>query len=158
MSTTETVKEILLGAGADWVLWLLGALSVVTVLIVLERWLLFRSCRGNVQAMAESLHGCLEVGDYEEAIRKLQQSRSVAGSIAVAGLRLADRGPAAAEKAMQSAAALQRSRLQQRLNYLGTIGNNAPFIGLLGTVLGIIRAFRDLSLDSTGNSAAVMAG
>jgi biopolymer transport protein ExbB len=64
--------------------------------------------------------------------------------VVVAGLVEADRGPQAAEEAMAGAAALQRMKLEKRLVYLGTLGNNAPFVGLLGTVIGIVQAFDEL--------------
>jgi biopolymer transport protein ExbB len=56
----------------------------------------------------------------------------------------ADRGAKSAEEAMQGAAALQRMKLERRLAYLGTLGNNAPFIGLFGTVIGVVQAFEAL--------------
>ena len=49
-------------------------------------------------------------------------------------------------------------KLERGLVFLGTLGNNAPFIGLFGTVLGIMRAFKDLAANTTEGSAAVMAG
>jgi biopolymer transport protein ExbB len=60
---------------------------------------------------------------------------------------------------MASATLLQRQRLERRLNYLGTLANNAPFIGLFGTVVGIIMAFEQLSHGHAQGSAsaAVMA-
>jgi len=65
----------------------------------------------------------------------------------------------AADEAMQGAQALQRMKLERRLAYLGTLGNNAPFIGLFGTVLGVIRAFADLAAHpSSGGAGTVMAG
>jgi biopolymer transport protein ExbB len=51
-----------------------------------------------------------------------------------------------------------RVDLERNLGVLGTLGNNAPFIGLFGTVLGIIKAFADLSRNSIGGAGAVMAG
>ena len=60
------------------------------------------------------------------------------------GLVEAERGPKAAEEAMAGAAALQRMKLEKRLVYLGTLGNNAPFVGLFGTVIGIVQAFDEL--------------
>jgi biopolymer transport protein ExbB len=45
---------------------------------------------------------------------------------------------------MQSAAALQKMKLERRLAFLGTLGNNAPFIGLFGTVIGVVKAFEEL--------------
>jgi biopolymer transport protein ExbB len=78
----------------------------------------------------------------------------VAASIAAAGLRLADRGADAVDKAMRSAAALERTRLERGLAFLGTLGNNAPFIGLFGTVVGVIGAFEHLGQAAPGAAAA----
>jgi biopolymer transport protein ExbB len=64
----------------------------------------------------------------------------------------------AAEKRVTSAICRQRLVLERRLSFLGTLGNNAPFIGLFGTVLGIIRAFRDLALAGKPDTTVVMAG
>lgn len=154
MNTTEAVKNVLLRFGAGWVLWLLGALLIVSLALILERTMYYRACRCNVKGMAFELDALLAEGDFEAAIGMLSKTRAVAASIAAAGLRLARRGPAAAEKAMQSAAALERSRLDKRLSYLGTIGNNAPFLGLFGTVIGVIHAFAELGNASTGKAAA----
>jgi biopolymer transport protein ExbB len=59
---------------------------------------------------------------------------------------------------MSGAKARLRVDLERNLGVLGTLGNNAPFIGLFGTVLGIIKAFADLSKNSGGGAGAVMAG
>ena len=60
---------------------------------------------------------------------------------------------------MKSALMQEKKALESKLSFLGTLGNNAPFIGLFGTVLGIIRAFADLSQAAAGQaSQAVMAG
>jgi biopolymer transport protein ExbB len=59
---------------------------------------------------------------------------------------------------MNSAKTRARQEHERNLVVLGTLGNNAPFIGLFGTVLGIIRAFKDLSLDTDAGEQAVMAG
>src|SRR5207248_7240005 len=75
-------------------------------------------------------------------------------TIAAAGLRLAPRGPEAVDKAMQSAVALERGRLEKRLVFLGTVGSNAPFVGLFGTVIGIIHAFEELGHAAPGHAAA----
>ncbi len=78
-----------------------------------------------------------------------------------AGRRGIGRG-ASVEALMDSELARQRVRFEQRLMYLGTLGNNAPFVGLFGTVLGIIQAFHDLSLNDPSHAASsaqvVMAG
>jgi len=59
---------------------------------------------------------------------------------------------------VHAALVTEQQRLERRLSILGTLGNNAPFIGLFGTVLGIIRAFHDLSLDVKGGASVVMTG
>jgi len=151
MSAVDAVKQILLQSGSSWVLWFLGLLSLASAAIIVERWIFYRSRGGDLQAMAERLDGYLSAGDFGTAIQELQRSRSVAGTIAAAGLRLADRGAAAADKAMQSAVALERGRLERWLAYLGTLGNNAPFIGLFGTVIGIIGAFEELGHAAPGH-------
>ncbi len=163
MGTTEAVKSILLRSGADWILWLLGGLSVLSLTIIVERWLFFRSRDTSIRALAKSLDEQLTSKQWAAAIQSLSNLPAAAASIALAGLRLADRGPAAVDKAMQSAAALERGQLEKRLTYLGTIGNNAPFIGLFGTVIGIIHAFEELGSGAGGAgtghvaSAAIMA-
>jgi biopolymer transport protein ExbB len=144
MNTTEVVKDVLLHSGASWVLWFLGALSVISIAIMLERFLFFRKLGIDLRTTAERLDAKLANDDRSGAIEELSRSHSVPGAIAAAGLRLADRGPAAAEKAMESAVALERNRLERWLAYLGTVGNNAPFVGLFGTVIGVVGAFERL--------------
>ena len=58
---------------------------------------------------------------------------------------------------MAGASALQRLKLEKRLTFLGTLGNNAPFIGLLGTVIGIVGAFDELGKNRGMAGAAQVA-
>ncbi|MGA9654670.1 MAG: MotA/TolQ/ExbB proton channel family protein, partial [Polyangia bacterium] len=67
-------------------------------------------------------------------------------------------GRVAAAEAMASARSHERLAMEKHLGILGTLGNNCPFIGLFGTVLGIIKAFADLSHNQGGGAAVVMAG
>jgi biopolymer transport protein ExbB len=157
MNAVEAVKELFIQSGASWVLWLLAGLSIISLAMAIERWLFYRSLSGNLQGMAEVLDRRLSAGDFQGAIDDLARTRSVAASVAVAGLRLADLGPGAAEKAMQSALALERQRLEKRLAFLGTLGNNAPFVGLFGTVIGVILAFEELGHGAPGHGGAAAA-
>lgn len=157
MTTTEIVKDILLHSGASWVIWFLGALSVISIAIMVERTLLFRKLGMDLKGTAERLDAKLANGDRSGAIEELRRTESVPGSIAAAGLRLADRGPAAAEKAMESAVALERNRLERWLAYLGTVGNNAPFVGLFGTVIGVVGAFEKLGQGTAAKGGAAAA-
>jgi len=151
MDPIDAIKQLFLHAGATWVLWLLGALSVISVFVMIERWLLLRGRSGDLRALADRLDHHLRAGDREGALRALQASPAVAAAIASAGLRLGDGGPKAAEFAMRSAIALERRVLERGLGFPGTLGNNAPFIGLLGTVIGVIGAFEELGHAAPGH-------
>ncbi|MET0596142.1 MAG: MotA/TolQ/ExbB proton channel family protein [Polyangiaceae bacterium] len=140
----EHSKRLMTNFGAAWVMWLLLALSVVSVAIMLERGWFYYSLRDDLTALARSLGDYLRRGEVANARRLLENSPSAEAAVVVAGLVEAERGPQAAEEAMAGAAALQRMKLEKRLVYLGTLGNNAPFVGLLGTVIGIVQAFDEL--------------
>jgi biopolymer transport protein ExbB len=154
VSTVEAIKAFFIASGATWVMWLLFALSAGSLAIALERFLAFRARSGDLGALAEQLDQRLAKRDLDGAITLLATSPATAAAIARAGLRLAHLGPAAAEKAMASATALERSRLEARLAYLGTVGNNAPFVGLFGTVIGVIQAFEELGHGAPGHGGA----
>lgn len=144
MNTVDAIKQLLLRSGASWVLWLLGACLVTTLGIIVERALFYRARDCDLRPLARRLGTCLAERNIAGAVEVLGRSRSVAAAIAAAGLELAAGGPAAADKAMQSAAALERRGLERWLAYLGTLGNNAPFIGLFGTVVGVMASFEEL--------------
>jgi biopolymer transport protein ExbB len=151
------VKQLFIGAGAGWILWLLVVLSIASFAIIIERLIYYQKRGANLRALADALDRDLAAGQIERAIEDLKKSNSAAASIAASGLRLAHLGPEAAEKAMQSATALERRSLEARLAYLGTLGNNAPFIGLFGTVIGIIRAFEELGHSAPGHAGGAAA-
>ena len=117
-----------------------------------ERWLLLRKLEGDFTSHVKDLQRLLRSGDIQRAEEVALAYKSVDGNVVAAGLEEAARGPEAAEEAMAAALGLERRRLERRLLFLGTVGNNAPFVGLLGTVIGIILAFDELS--RAGASAA----
>ena len=120
--------------GAHWVLYLLIALSVVSVGIMIERAIFLARRRADARNLSAQLAHLLAAGELDQA-RALVASQGGTET---------------------------RVRLERRLLFLGTLGNNAPFVGLFGTVLGIIKAFHDLSLGDPTKAAAsaqvVMAG
>jgi biopolymer transport protein ExbB len=144
MNLIERVKNAMVGAGATWVLWLMLILSVVSLAIMLERAWLYWSLKDDIASLMRELGRLLRAGDYEGAKKRLEASPSAEAAVVMAGVVEADLGANAAEEAMAGASALQRLKLERRLAFLGTLGNNAPFIGLLGTVIGIVGAFEEL--------------
>jgi biopolymer transport protein ExbB len=149
----ERSKHILLEVGATPILYLMIALSVVSVAIMIERAWFFTVVRENIERLASALGEFLDVHDLNGAKELVSASKSAEAAIVAAGLRQLGRGADAAEEAMASATALQRMRLERRLAFLGTLGNNAPFIGLLGTVIGIVQAFEKLQNAGAGGGA-----
>src|SRR5262245_45260107 len=133
---TERFKDAMVHGGATWVLWLLVLLSILSLGVVLDRARVFWFSRDDLATLVRELHSLLGLQDLEGAKRRLAKSGSAEAAVALAGLVQWDRGPDAAKEAMAAATGLQRARLERRLLFLGTIGNNAPFIGLLGTVIG----------------------
>jgi biopolymer transport protein ExbB len=158
MNLIHSLLQVMLATGATWVLWLLIGLSVISIGIILERVYVFRKLGTNVADLHESLLAHLEAGDLDKARRVLETKPGVEARIAYEGLRAYHKGPDSVAEAMAGAKAVQRTRLEDHLAFLGTLGNNAPFVGLFGTVVGIIKAFHDLSIESSGAAKAVMAG
>lgn len=154
MNAIEHIKRVLLASGAGWVLRLLGGLSMASLALAMERWLYLRRRGGDLETLARRLDEDLRTADFERAREALEASPAVAARVAAAGLRLRERGVTAAEKAMQSAVALERGRLERWLAFLATVGNNAPFVGLFGTVVGVIHAFEELGHAGAAQGAS----
>jgi biopolymer transport protein ExbB/TolQ len=110
--------------------------------------------RDDLARLASDLRKNLRKDDWEAARKQLEASPSAEAAVVLAGLLEADRGARSAEEAMQGASALQRMKLERRLAYLGTLGNNAPFIGLFGTVIGVVQAFEKLGDQKVVSAAA----
>ncbi len=153
MNIVERSKLVLLDIGASPIMYLMLALSVVSVAIMVERALFFLRIRENLERLAGELGQALQLGDIDAAKQLVAQSSSAESAIVAAGLSRVEHGPAAVEEAMSGASAVQRMRLERRLGFLGTLGSNAPFVGLLGTVIGIVQAFDQLQIGGAANGS-----
>jgi biopolymer transport protein ExbB len=131
--------------------------SLVTLTFAAERWWYYR-CLGDHESFMEKIRSLIDDGKTAEAAKL---AAATAGPIAVlAHVALSHKGKNKAEiAALLSAAQIdERTKLEHFLPILGTMGNVAPFIGLFGTVVGIIRAFHDLAVSGSGGPAVVAAG
>ncbi|HEX2661035.1 MAG TPA: MotA/TolQ/ExbB proton channel family protein [Polyangia bacterium] len=150
------IGEQLLGltlVGATWVFWLLIVLSMVSVAVMVERAIRLAGKPIDLDAFGKELIDSLSQGDVNGARKFLKSRRSPEVDVVSPGVEQFERGPAAVSAAMAGAKSKLRIDLEKNLGILGTLGNNAPFIGLFGTVLGIIRSFADLSRSQgTANS------
>jgi biopolymer transport protein ExbB len=144
--------------GDIWVLWLLIAASVLSLGVIVERGWCFLKNRLDFERFLKEWTPCLEAGDLSVARQIAGSRRGVEARVAVAGLAQFAKGPVSVEQAMTSRLLLERAALERNLIILGSLGNNAPFIGLFGTVLGIIKAFNDLSSSGQSGVGIVMVG
>jgi biopolymer transport protein ExbB len=153
--TTKFLSFTLLGA--EWVLWLLIVLSCISLAIMIERGWFFFTHNFDAAEIGEQLKKLLRAGKIGDARSLVKSSNAIEGIVVDAGLAEVERGPDAVGEAMLSAKARERLRLERNLAVLGTLGNNTPFIGLFGTVLGIIKASHDLTATQGGGGAAASA-
>ena len=142
---------------SEWVFWLLFALSASSVAVILERLFFFRRHAPETPRFAATVGAAIGRGDYEGAARALTGRRSLESRVLLAGLCACDQGPDAVEELLAGALGAERARFETRLSFLATLASNAPYVGLFGTVLGIIRAFRNLGADLAEAHAGVMA-
>jgi biopolymer transport protein ExbB/TolQ len=131
--------------GATWVMWVLVGLSVGGLAVALDRAVYLIRTSDNVRRLKAEILSFLKRGQLDAARQRLAQSRSFEARIVASALESPEDGAASAEERMAGATQAAKIRMERRLAFLGTLGANAPFIGLLGTVIGIIRAFAELN-------------
>jgi biopolymer transport protein ExbB len=147
----------LAGAAATGILFLLVGLSVVQVAILVERGIVVWKSRARRRQL-KTLNDLVAAGKLADAAELAVEGRSLPESVLAAGLARRADGAAAVEEVIRARTSEGKLALERRLSFLATLGNNAPFIGLLGTVLGIMHAFSNLSMAGGQVSAEVMSG
>jgi biopolymer transport protein ExbB/TolQ len=154
MIVERLLKVALLGS--SWVLYLLLVLSVISFSTMFERYLYFKRHWVNFDALRSQLRKHLQDEDLTAAEKLLVASRAIEARVALEALRWASGGPGAMTDAVDSELARVKTELERGSNLLGTLGNNAPFVGLLGTVLGVIISFH--ALGDAGQNTQAMGG
>lgn len=143
--------------GSEWVLWVLLIINFISVATIVERILYFRGTKVDGRGLAAQIDQFLRANDLRGAWQLVSESDAIECVVVAAGLA------ALAQQGLRRGDARAKARvkplLESRLNILATIGSNAPYVGLLGTVLGIIKAAHDLTGGGSGaDPNAVMAG
>ena len=156
---------------ASFSLWVIIACSVIAVAVTVERAIALWGFGEKARSLADAVGRALYRGDLDDGRAQCERSGSMAAEIFLAGLvALTPKGatlsgrPAGEPNAERLAAAVERER--QRVNMrmrrglwiLGTVGATAPFVGLFGTVVGIMNAFHDMAHTGQGGFAVVSAG
>jgi biopolymer transport protein ExbB/TolQ len=142
--------------GSEWVLYLLIGLSVLSITAMLERWSYFRKRTDNLDELRKKLVTRLNEDDIAGAEALLDESPAIEARVVREALRWLPGGADAMADAVDSELSRIKKELERGTNLLGTLGNNAPFIGLFGTVLGVIIAFS--ALGEAGQNTSQMGG
>jgi biopolymer transport protein ExbB/biopolymer transport protein TolQ len=142
----DIVKTLLKLAlfGSQWVMWLLVALSLLSISAMVERWLYFRAAERDVEDLADKLCRIVERGNAAEAQEFLDRRGTIESSVLARSIRWMRGGADSLTDSIDAEMTKKRKELERGMNLLGTLGNNAPFVGLLGTVIGVIQAFNQL--------------
>ena len=132
--------------------------SVITLGFAIERLRYYWSRRGDVDGPIDQAAEKARSGQMKEAAWACSLIKHPAGPVAASVLQSANLSRDAQEEKMQIALSEQRLLLERNLGVLGTMGNTAPLIGLLGTVWGIMRAFHDMARTGSAGPSVVAAG
>jgi len=148
----------------DWFLkggkfmWWLLVLSVIGITLIVERAITLQKARANVGGLMEKVVAALKKGKHEEALEICAKTRGPIPQILHAGLLQAKKGPAAVEKAIESAGIIEMAFLERGLVIIATVANLAPMVGFLGTVSGMIAAFEAIAQAEQVSAKLVAAG
>ncbi len=143
---------------SSWVIVLMLLLSVVVVAISVERWIYFQKTKLDSDSFMEKIKGFIVDGAYKEAVEYCKTFKGNVAAVVRFGLENRQFPREENDKLMEAKRMEERLNLDRYLDILGTLGNTSPFIGLLGTVLGIIKAFKDLASSAGGGPEVVMVG
>jgi biopolymer transport protein ExbB/TolQ len=148
----------LAGLGAEWVMWLLLGLAVLGIVIGFERVFLFLTTRVDVTGVARKLIKLLEKGELEGARALVKEGKAMEERVISDALSMYTRGADAVQEVATASLIRERQRYERALSFLGTLGSNGPFIGLLGTVIGVILSFAELGRNPKGGLEVVGPG
>jgi biopolymer transport protein ExbB len=151
-------NSLLLMLKESFTLIILAFCSVLSITFMIERWWAIRKAQGSGDALLAHVHKLLSEGKAETAQQYCHKQTSSVAQVIHYGLLHAGRPRRDLEELLSSKRLEERLKLERYLGVLGTLGNVAPFIGLFGTVVGIIKAFRDLALSGGGGPAVVAKG
>jgi biopolymer transport protein ExbB len=141
-----------------WDMWLLLLISVVGLAVVIERLVFFATQHGDTKGLLRAIGQKIAGDDIDGAIKVCRSQRGMLPRILEFGLQRGEKNRADITDALSIALMEHLNSLERNLGIIGTIAVIAPFVGLFGTVLGIIRAFSDIALKGNSTPAVVAAG
>lgn len=158
MSLTEQFLKFALATGAQWVMYLLILCSIINLAIIIDRLFYFLKYRGDFPDFIQKLTDRLNSKEPLEKISAWCSGQNMLeASVAAVGLERGFGSEKAAEESMMATMIAARTRFERGIIILGTLGNNTPFIGLFGTIIGIMQAFHALATATNSGPELVMA-
>ncbi len=157
MGISQSLMGIV-GVGVDGILIILLFLSIACMAYAIDRYIYFFYYKFTFSQLIKKLEIAFNDGDNKELISYAQQTKRLEAQVIADAFLHRGKGAKYVQEYIQSELVFHRKTVERGLNLLGTVGSNAPFIGLFGTVLGIIKAFHDLSFNAAGGIGVVMAG
>jgi biopolymer transport protein ExbB len=139
-------------------MWILLVMSVAAVAIVIERLLFFASQHSDSKGLLKAIGQKIAADDLEGAIKICRQNKGMLPKILAFGLLRGEKNRADITDALSIALMENLNTLERNLGVIGTIAVIAPFVGLFGTVLGVMRTFNDIALKGNSTPAVVSAG
>jgi biopolymer transport protein ExbB/TolQ len=152
---TERLLEVA-AVGGEWVLYGLILLSIASIAITVDRLIYFARNTAKMEVLLPMLMTKLSKGDIEGAEQILKKDGSEEAKLALRVIEWRDDGRDALRRILDAVILERRPVLEKGTIFLGTVGNNAPFIGLFGTVLGVVEAFEHLGKSTSSGSAGGM--
>ena len=158
-----------MGVPAKLVVVTLFIMSAWSIGVMIDRLIAFNAARQQSRAFAPAVAGALREGKLDEAIKVADRyKKSHLAKVVVAGLQefqahnassdLSGEQIEASKRALERSEAIVNAELKKGVSSLATIGSTGPFVGLLGTVVGIINAFQGMSTEKTSGLSAVAGG
>jgi biopolymer transport protein ExbB len=145
----------------SFTLWILLVCSVTALTVGLERMIYFRKAKFNPKMFLELLTKMQQIlpkASNEDLMNLVKGQKGPMNDLIRTAIANRSRSKMELDELLTAARMEQRLILERYLSILGTLGNTAPFIGLFGTVVGIIKAFHDLAVSGSGGPAVVAAG
>jgi biopolymer transport protein ExbB len=139
-------------------MWILLVMSIAAVAIVIERLLFFASQHSDSKGLLKAIGLKIAEDDLEGAIKICRQNKGMLPKILAFGLQRGEKNRADITDALSIALMENLNTLERNLGVIGTIAVIAPFVGLFGTVLGVMRTFQDIALKGNSTPAVVSAG
>lgn len=158
-----------MGYMAKGVVIVLFIMSAISIGVMIDRWIAYSAARKQSRAFAPAVAGALREGKLDEAVKIADRyNKSHLAKVVVAGLQefkahqvsseISGEDIEASRRALERAEAIVHAELKRGVSSLATIGSTAPFVGLFGTVVGIMNAFSSISTSKSTGLGAVAGG